>query len=512
MGGTLFRVYAIWVLALTAPSLWSLDLKPSGLKITRVLHHPRAQFERTSFLEWQESGRIHRLPALKGCDDILSRAVPAIDDKLREWATHQKTAIFVIQEFGRNSQGAVEVGPAFFSSTSGQAWDLYSGKIERRPLPGLQNSFRQTEYPSIFEWATAYQSLGRSARASISLAAVLNLQEIMAMRADPEQAWVAIQLSSPEQFIEMKKIFRHSSLWQDPLHSEVQRLMVPLLEVLNAFPPHQFSLQFAKLAEITRFQLSDYEMAKILFRLAQTDAVHFDVLPSLWQIVDRPLVVHDATPMSSEKKLLQLRSWLSLFSPRYHDLSFYMAQRQRSLPEWNLRHYSDLSVSSAASDFFREHNAVEISNLEVTRTSDVQDYIQHLLINLALEYGRRHGREQGRTNQIMWGLHKLRQLKLRLGVTTMNPRLQQQLHLLSPFASSAAQPDGAQSFVFDLEQIQDWILADAALRERSLRARPLLENGAPLTWVSSGRMATEPLSLRQMRWSQWQDLNNTEIF
>lgn len=270
-------------------------------------------------------------------------------------------------------------------SVGGQVLDPRRGNIELLKMPWqeepnraeLSKRFNRQKYKWVWEWGRTAHDLPKEAEPLASTMAATNYQELLALGGKLEDAYVMMHSFSEVNTRAYLMRFP-GTLFPDAASTDKNDalLLVPLAQILKAFPPSRHSQKLHDVIGASHGKLDELSAIDLTQKLYHIRFTQLDnpLHPS------KPLVLHDLSAVGSMKRSRVTEMFGIDTSEKFDSLVKLLLSLQPNLPSWNTGQYADVSDPHISQYEMLHHKALEISNLDPEAAAKDPAYVEKALI------------------------------------------------------------------------------------------------------------------------------------
>jgi hypothetical protein len=208
--------------------------------------------------------------------------------------------------------------------------------------------------------------------------------------------------------------------------------LIPLAQILAAFPPSGHSGKIAELISLSGGALDDLQAMEFLNEFYRIRFTQLDYSPDSNRVGRKPLAIHDLSRIASHRMSALANDYGLNQSPRANDAADFLLRLRESLPSWNSGQYGDLADLAVTGQYYLDNNAVEISNLDERLAATDPDYVMRVLFGVLYYYLKVFSPGAYDFTHVQNTLAFLRQIDIKFGFTTFDPNLAAQIQRLNP--------------------------------------------------------------------------------
>lgn len=325
-------------------------------------------------------------------------------------------------------------------SVGGQVLDTKTGVVRPTDMPWqkdplrveLAKNFDRKKYKLVWEWGRTAQDLPRETEALAHALASINYQELIAFGGDIHDAYVMFHSFDEVNTRAYSLRFPNSLYPANEPNKNDTLFLVPLAQAMAAFPPSRQSEKFAEILANSDGVLNDESAQEFLLHFMRTEFTQLDMIGKDGRVLPRPLALHNmSSSIGYQRSNLEHAFHLGNV-PQVDLLARQLTHLQPMTPTWNAGQYTDLADIEFSKYYYRDNNALEISNLDLAAAQADPKYIQRVLIGVFVYHLKALAPGPFNAELVQQLVAILRRDNVKFGMTTFNPTLANRIRALSP--------------------------------------------------------------------------------
>lgn len=281
------------------------------------------------------------------------------------------------------ANGLTPVRTATMWSVAGQLIDSNTHKMKPVQLPWEKEEARRgqaldrTKYKYVWEWGRAAQDIAEEISPIYSANAAMNFIDLLAHGGSLKDAYVMFHSFDPvntRYYLSEHPDSTYPPGWKDPKDS---LFLVPLADMLKRYPPSRFSHRVAEIVRRSKGKIDEINALTLLVINRQYRWTEFDLVGIQHQT--SPILMDDESIAYLWNLQLALENF-GLTTDEVRDTAEILAASYPVVHTTNTNgKYNNATDSAATEHFTKQHNAIDITNLDPAIARRDPNFVQTII-------------------------------------------------------------------------------------------------------------------------------------